>query len=625
MQFMIRRKPTNRYRIDSIAMAWVCAVTHVLLTTPSSISAEPSQVNLFGSERFESGLSEPSNFDPGEIQLGEKRDGLIDTARFESGLISWPESTVIPTSAETASSAATSPSKATTPSKATGQGEPKRVNPATSAPATSAPATAAPATRVIVGMPQLAGHVKDELRLQPNVQLESGTGRTATSGYSNANAGRSSDAGQRTMPSRSMFLSRTPEDQQAIENHRIAASPSGVIREVSRDPFSLASRSNASPSSSYIPAGARGQMISSPSDLAHPIEELPPSILESDGIGEGFGTIHDGESVLYGNNSIYSHVEDPLTAGERANDSLLSPSRGEAAMDRMIHGVQRSVNRIRSTRQRVDAGLGSILVPNAPLVLDKTQPLHQYRIRTDFNYGNDFPDRSEYLWASPLKGPGYQGAIDTQEFAFMFEVGGDSASVQTEFSVRAFDAEFGGGHTGVGDIRITQKLKLFDGKRWQITQLMRVHTPTGNSAIGAGTGHVSMEPGVLMRWQQSCWTYWHGELEYRIPLGGDPLYSGDVLTYGFGVSSVWYETLSSAVIPTLELTSLNFLTGQKTGMLTSLPVDGESAMALHPGVRFAWDRGGDFGITDLGISSGIPISDLHYFDSFLRFELRFTH
>lgn len=307
-------------------------------------------------------------------------------------------------------------------------------------------------------------------------------------------------------------------------------------------------------------------------------------------------------------------------AADWLRDGGPRPARRAAA--RFASLSRRGLQRLLATRQRLDSGLGLLLVPHAPLVLDTTQPLQQLRFRGDFGFGIDFPDRSEYFWASPVRGPGYRGAIDYREFAFMFEIGGDSLSVQTEFPLRGFSPEFDSGHGSAGDIRITQKLRLVDGDDIQVSQMLRVHTPSGNVGIGGGTGHASMEPGVLGRYRWSDWTYLHAELKYWLPMGGTPPFAGDVLTYGFGISSVWYESLTAAVIPTLELSSINFLTGQKTGPAGPLPVSRDNTAALHPGVRFAWDPGGDSGPIELAVSSGFAISRDRHYDSLLRLELR---
>jgi len=283
-----------------------------------------------------------------------------------------------------------------------------------------------------------------------------------------------------------------------------------------------------------------------------------------------------------------------------------------------------SFRRIAQSRQRLDSGMGLLWVRHAPMVLDTTEPRNQFRIRGDLGFGMRFPDRSEYFRAAPPLGPDYLGPIDTRSLAFMFEVGGEALSVQTEIPVQGYSAEFGEGHSAVGDIRITQKLRLFNADEYQVTQMLRVHTPTGNRAIGAGTGHVSMEPGALLRYKLNDWTYFHSEFKYLLPIGGNPDFAGDVLTYGFGLSTVWYESLDSAVMPTLELQSINFLTGGKTGPGGDFAVDSEATALLVPGIVWARDSGGDLGAFELGAGLGMAIGRQKHYETLLRIELRLT-
>ena len=37
-------------------------------------------------------------------------------------------------------------------------------------------------------------------------------------------------------------------------------------------------------------------------------------------------------------------------------------------------------------------------------------------------------------------------------------------------------------------------------------------------------------------------------LEFRFPIAGDPLAGGELIRYGFGVSHLWYDTDTIAII-----------------------------------------------------------------------------
>jgi hypothetical protein len=301
------------------------------------------------------------------------------------------------------------------------------------------------------------------------------------------------------------------------------------------------------------------------------------------------------------------------------------PTLGQLLRSKFDQWTFNAADRILATRQHVDAGMGTLWVEHAPLVLDTTQPRRQIRLRLDAGQGMVYPDRSTYRWAPPGTGPNYPGKSTTRDFKLMFELGSDALSVQTELPLRGYTAEEGFSQSGFGDMEITQKLRIKNGNRIQISQMMRIYTPTGNIATGKGNGHTTLEPGVLARFKQSDWTYFHGEIKYWIPLGADPTFSGQILTYGVGMSTVWHETLTSAWIPTLEMQSLNFSGGKKTGPgNVALPVKDPTAM-IYPGIRFVRDSGGDLGVMEFGAAYGIGFTEERTFDSLLRLELKFSH
>lgn len=301
------------------------------------------------------------------------------------------------------------------------------------------------------------------------------------------------------------------------------------------------------------------------------------------------------------------------------------PTLGQLLRSKFDQWTFNAADRILATRQHVDAGMGTLWVEHAPMVLDTTQPRRQIRLRLDAGQGLVYPDRGTWLWAPPGTGPNYPGKVATRDFKLMFELGSDALGIQTELPLRGYTAEEGFGQSGFGDMEITQKLRIKNGNRIQISQMLRIYAPTGNIATGMGNGHTTLEPGVLGRFKQSDRTYFHGELKYWIPLGADPTFSGQILTYGVGMSTVWHETLTSAWIPTLEMQSLNFSGGKKTGPgNVALPVKDPTAM-IYPGIRFVRDSGGDLGVMEFGAAYGIGFTEERTFDSLLRLELKFSH
>lgn len=276
-----------------------------------------------------------------------------------------------------------------------------------------------------------------------------------------------------------------------------------------------------------------------------------------------------------------------------------------------------------------EPGLGTERAGVAPFELDVTQPFNQCRLRFDAAYDVEFPDRSEYFWAKTAGGRGPllpEESVDYQDVRFLMEVGGDKFSTATDIGIRSVDPINNPNHTGLADMSIAPKTVIIDGDQWQISTIFRTYINTGSPSMGLGTGHVSLEPGVLFRHRYNDWNYFHGELKYWFPLGSDPIHSGQVLRWGLGWSRVGWETDDFSVIPTFELVHWTALNGQKTNPNGfPLPVDGDSILVFFPGLRMSYDSGGDLGLCEFGISGGIATTGQRWYSGLLRFDVRWVY
>ncbi len=274
-----------------------------------------------------------------------------------------------------------------------------------------------------------------------------------------------------------------------------------------------------------------------------------------------------------------------------------------------------------------DPGLGRERVMYAPFEIDITQPFGNFLWRTQAAYNLTKPDRAEAFWARPGRGPLLpESGVDYQEFRLRMETGNDVFSLATDVPIRLVNPEINGNTGGVGDIEMVQKTVLIDGSRWQMTQLLRTTFNSGSAKKGLGTGHVAMEPGVLWRFKYTELTYFHSELKMTFPLGGTPMYSGPLLKWGLGVSHVWYETDTTAYLPTLEFTNIWVLDGQFIPFPSGVPVDidGDGIFHLSPGLRIVHDTGGDLGVVELGTNAVFVVGSDGWYDALVRFDLRFV-
>jgi len=276
-----------------------------------------------------------------------------------------------------------------------------------------------------------------------------------------------------------------------------------------------------------------------------------------------------------------------------------------------------------------EGGVGHDRVMLAPFMIDTTQPTSNLRFRIDAGYDEQAPDRADYFWAQEGgRGPKLpEKSLNYQDVYAAWEVAASKAlSVTTEVPIRLV-APFANPDTaGLGDVSITTKTVLLTGNEWQITQLFRTFLPTDTPSHGTGNGHVSLEPGMLFRYKWDEETYFHGEVEYWIPLGDNPVYGGEILTYGFGISHLLYENDTFAAIPTLEFVATTVFNGAQTQFPTGLiqPVDTMTIVNVHPGLRFVRDGGGDLGLVEYGVSGGFPITPNRWFAAYLLLECKFA-
>lgn len=277
-------------------------------------------------------------------------------------------------------------------------------------------------------------------------------------------------------------------------------------------------------------------------------------------------------------------------------------------------------------RGSYDTGVGRERLPFALFEIDPTQPFNNLRLRFDAAYGLDHPYRAEYFWSKPPKGPSVDGSevVDYQQIRFQFEMGGPRMTVGTEIPLVFVDPETVGNVAGLGDLMLTTKTLMADGEQWQLMQVLRTQMATGSSKSGRGNGHVSMEPGLVARYKHNENLLIHSELKLWFPIGGDPDVSGEILRWGMGAASVFYDTDSFALIPTFEFVAWTVLSGQQYEGTDLVRLDGETILNFYPGLRIVSDTSGDFGLFELGINGGASVSSMHWYRTMMRLELRWS-
>lgn len=278
-------------------------------------------------------------------------------------------------------------------------------------------------------------------------------------------------------------------------------------------------------------------------------------------------------------------------------------------------------------KTRADEGIGHERVMLAPMELDISQPLNNFRARYETYQDMVTPDRAEYFWARPGVGPPLpERRVDYQDLRFLLEVGGGRFSMLTEIPIRSIDPVVNDNTTGLGDINFGPKTVLVNGRRWQLSTIFRTFLRTSSTKRGLGPGHVALEPGLLLRYEWTKQTYLHAELKYRFAAGGNKDFTGQVMRYGLGVSTIAYETDTFAMLPTLEFVGWMVMDGEKSLPSGSIVgVDGENFGAVYPGLRFVLGPAGDLGLFELGVQPGFGFGDNGFFETHFKVDLRFSY
>jgi hypothetical protein len=286
---------------------------------------------------------------------------------------------------------------------------------------------------------------------------------------------------------------------------------------------------------------------------------------------------------------------------------------------------------------------------DAAFFADAPRPITQMRLRFDNVWDFTFPDRAEYVWAaqraaagaapvvpapavpgarvSTPKGPAPpQREIDYYQVSLYTEVAVGRFSAFIEMPYREVNS-IGGvtDFSGFGDLSFGTKSLLLDCPLGQLGFQFKVFTPTGQASHGLGTGHVSLEPSLLLGLRLAPDTYLQTQWAYWIPIAGDQIFAGDIFHYHVSLNQVLWRPLSRVeFIGTLEFNGFSVLDGAFSnpaivgGNGQPIPQPARTHIcSLGPGLRcFICD------VIDFGAGSAWALTDANFGDEWVRAEFR---
>jgi hypothetical protein len=261
--------------------------------------------------------------------------------------------------------------------------------------------------------------------------------------------------------------------------------------------------------------------------------------------------------------------------------------------------------------------------------MDSVRPVTQQRFRFDASLNMDLPDRNEFFWAradgkgrgpKPPQGRSGETGLRFNELSMYTEAATGAAGFFVEMPYRAIYPDHYDFAAGLVDMNLGTKSLLLDSEFLLVGFQFRTFLPTGKTRRGLGTGHVSLEPSLLVAMQFNPETCLEAQLSQWIPIGGDSSHQGSLLHYHTSLNRTLGHILhKDPIIGTLEFNGWSFQTGQYTHPDTGLPVgsSGTTYATLGCGVRvFFCDR------IDFGVAAAYAVSARHWAEQIYRTELR---
>jgi hypothetical protein len=270
--------------------------------------------------------------------------------------------------------------------------------------------------------------------------------------------------------------------------------------------------------------------------------------------------------------------------------------------------------------------------------IDSAIPRTQIRERFDAAYDDNRPDRAEFIYpkcgcfatlppGNPLRDPKAPGPplpetrIDWQQIRSYVEYAPTkdfSAFVEVPVTFlhphQNVDAE------GLGDIEAGLKYAIIAKCDRYLTLQTRVYIPSGQAGEGLGTGHPSVEPGILWYWGLTDRARFEGEVRDWIPFNGSN-FEGNVLRVGLGASYDIWKNCTWRLAPVAEFVGWEVLGGQELDALTGavLPASGNTIVNAKGGLRLSSDHFSIYGGYGRALTGDVWYKDI------ARFEVRLMY
>jgi hypothetical protein len=187
---------------------------------------------------------------------------------------------------------------------------------------------------------------------------------------------------------------------------------------------------------------------------------------------------------------------------------------------------------------------------------------------------------------------------------------------------------------GLSDVTAGFKFAVVADPDRYVTFQFQTFIPTGDPHTGLGTGHASLEPGLLVYQRLTDRLAVQGQFEDWIPIGGGPG-AGNVLIYGLGVGYDVYQRCNLRITPVAEFVGWTVLNGFESVdepiVATPPPgfvlprthgvedAGGDTIINAKLGVRTYFGRG-----NDVYVGWGHALTNDRWYRDIVRVEYRYS-
>lgn len=216
-------------------------------------------------------------------------------------------------------------------------------------------------------------------------------------------------------------------------------------------------------------------------------------------------------------------------------------------------------------------------IADSAFFVPTARPTTMTRFRWDAGFSMVYPDRAEYFWAqangsglgpqpvAPYKG---ERGLDYDELSMYTEAAVNNFGLTFEMPYRSVDPLDGSIEAGFSDMIIGTKSLVFDRELIQIAFQFRTFIPSGKAMEGLGTGHVSLEPSIIVGFKLSPEAYLQAQIAEWIPMGAST-YAGSILHYHVAYNhTLFYMLPDVPIVGTAEVNGWSFQDGSYTDPYT---------------------------------------------------------